>query len=96
MAAKKDDTKQTIEVRGFKFDVDTEFAQSWAAVKLYRKFNDDDVALFDKLDLSFELIELATGRTEDEIVEMAGGENAPATEIVNFAAELVKAIDPKN
>jgi len=95
-AKKPDEGKRKVEVRGHEFEVNDEFAKSWAALKMYRKFNDDDLDVMDKLDLSFELIRLSTGCGEDAIVELAGGEMAPATEIVNLAAEIVQAINPKN
>ena len=86
----------TVEVRGIEFTVDESAARSWTAVKLYRKFNDGLIGTFEKLDLSFELIEMITGCTEDQIVEYAGGASTPAVDVVNFAAELVSAINPKN
>ena len=91
-----DERTMTVEVRGVEFEVNTSAARSWRAVKLYRKFNEKTSDQFLKLDLSFELIEMITGCTENQIVEYAGGQDAPATDVVNFAAELVAAINPKN
>ena len=94
MAARK--PKATHDVRGLEFDVNSEFMASWAAFKMLRKFNEDGLSDFEKLDLSIELINLATGLTEDDIVAAAGGELAKATDVVELAMEIVTAIAPKN
>lgn len=99
-AAKKTGAKspapRSVEVRGLKISVDDEFMGSWEAFELLRAFNSDELDTFEKLDLSLQLIEAATGITKDEIVEAAGGKKAPALDVVNFAIEIVQAISPKN
>ena len=87
---------RNVTVGEHEFTVNDSYAQSWGAFELVRKFNRDDLSAFDKLDLSFELIEKATGVTQDEIIEYAGGVDAPATDVIQFAAEIVQAIAPKN
>jgi len=84
------------EVRGLKFEVNDEFMASWAAFKMLRQFNEDELSDFDKLDLSMKLISLATGLTEDDIVAAAGGELAKATDVVELAMEIITTIAPKN
>lgn len=96
MAAKKPETeKLSIEVRGHEMDVDMEYVGSWAALSLMRRLG-GGADQFEQLDLSFEFIERATGCDEAAIVEMAGGEDAPAAEVIGFAAEVIQAINPKN
>ena len=89
-------TAKPHEVGGIEFDVDEEFMASWKALKLLRKFDSDDLDMFGKLDLSFELIEAATGVTGDDIVAACGGDGAKALDVVNLAVEIVRAITPKN
>lgn len=88
--------KQKVEVAGIELEVDEGFMGSWEAFKLLRAFNDDSLGTFEKLDLSFELIEAATGVTEEQVVEAAGGPKAPAVDVVNTSIAIVKAISPKN
>lgn len=85
-----------VKVRGIKFTVDEGFMDSWEAFELLRAFNDGDVDVFGKFDLSLRLIEAATGVTKDDIVKAAGGEKAPAIDVVEIATEIVQAIIPKN
>ena len=85
-----------ITVREQTYTVDVDYTQSWAAFKLIRQLGSNDVSDFEKLDLSFKFIERATGVDESRIVELAGGENAPAQSVVMLAAEIVQAIDLKN
>lgn len=87
---------RNVTVQGHEFTVDDTFSQSWAAFELVRKFNSDELSTFDKLDLSFELIEKATGVTKDALVGYVGGSDAPAADVIQFAAELVQEIIPKN
>ena len=86
----------TYEVRDLQFTVNKEFMESWAAIKMLRKFNEDGLSDFEKLDLSIELIRLATGLSEDDIVEAAGGNMAKATDVIAFAMDIVTTIAPKN
>ena len=88
--------KRIVKVGELELTVDNGYAQSWSAFELIRKFNREDITAFDKLDLSFEFIEKATGVTKDAIVQHVGGESAPAGDVIQFAAEIVQAIAPKN
>ena len=85
-----------ITVRGVSLMVDDEYAQSYAAFRVLRKINSDQVDAFEKLDLSFEFIQGATGCDESQIVELAGGESTPATDVMQFVVEILSAIDVKN
>lgn len=96
MAAKKSDNTRIITVRGHEMTVDMDYAESYAAFSILRKINNPDVNAFDKLDMTYELIERATGCDESQIVEMAGGETAPAQEVMQFTVEILAAIDAKN
>lgn len=96
MAAKKPENTRTITVRGNEMTVDRDFAESYAALRILRRINDPDVSAFEKLDLSFELIEGATGLDEDAIVGLAGGDTAPAQDVMKFTVEVLTAIDAKN
>lgn len=87
---------ETYQVRGIEFTVNSDFMASWAALKMLRKFNEDGLGDFEKLDLSIELIRLATGLGEDDIVEAAGGDMAKATDVIALAMEIVTTIAPKN
>ena len=95
-AGEKSPAPRIIEVRGFEFEVDGEFSQSWEAFKMLREFNRDDLDTFEKLDLSLKLIEGSVGVDEEHLVEMAGGPKAPAVEVIRFAAEIIAAVNPKN
>ena len=88
------DNKKNVD--GLEFEVNEDFTQSWEAFTMIRKFNSDDLSVYDKLDLSFQLIELATGIKQEEIVQHCGGDKAPAVDVINFAARIVVAIAPKN
>ena len=92
----EDKEMREITVRDIPFVVDDDYAQSYAAFKVLRKINSADVDAFEKLDLSFEFIKGATGCDESQIVELAGGESAPATDVMQFAVEILSAIDAKN
>lgn len=96
MGAEDGAASRTVQVRGRDFEVDPDFVSSWKALGLLRRFNSEEVDTFGKLDLAFQLIECATGVTEDEVVEMAGGEDAPAVDVISLATEIVVAINPKN
>ena len=87
---------RNVTVREHEFTIDDSYAQSWGAFELVKKFNSDDLTAFDKLDISFEFIEKATGVDKDAVVMLAGGVDAPAADVIQFAAELVQAIAPKN
>jgi len=87
---------RNVTVGEHEFTIDDSYAQSWGAFELIRKFNNDELTAFDKLDISFEFIKKATGVDKSTIVEYAGGANAPAADVIQFAAELVQAIAPKN
>lgn len=96
MAAKKPENTRSITVRGHELTVDTDYAESYAAFSILRKINNHDVNAFDKLDMTYELIERATGCDEAQIVEMAGGETVPAQDVMQFTVEILAAIDAKN
>lgn len=92
----EDKELREITVRGVPLMVDDEYAQSYAAFRVLRKINSDQVDAFEKLDLSFEFIEGATGCDEPQIVELAGGESTPAADVMQFVVEILSAIDVKN
>lgn len=96
MAARKPENTRTITVRGHEMTVDDDYAQSYAALRYLRRINGSDTDPFEKLDLTYELIERVTGCDEEQIVEMAGGEEAPAKDVMQFAVEVLAAIDAKN
>lgn len=96
MAAQKPENTRVVTVRGHEFTVDTDYAESYAAFRVLRKINNPDVSAFDKLDMTYELIERATGYDEAKIVEIAGGEMAPAQDVMKFTVEILAAIDAKN
>lgn len=96
MAARKPENTRTITVRGHEMTVDDDYAQSYAALRYLRRINSADVDPFEKLDLTYELIERVTGVGEEQIVEMAGGEEAPARDVMQFAVDVLTAIDAKN
>lgn len=96
MAAKKPENTRIITVRGHELTVDTDYAESYAAFRILRKINSDQVDAFDKLDMTYELIERATGLDEAQMVEMAGGETIPAQDVMQFTVEILAAIDAKN
>jgi len=88
------DEATTIEVRGIELNVDMDYLNSWEAFKLIRKLDDDQCSQFDKLDYSFEFIQRVTGCDESQIVEYAGGEKAPATEVIAFTVEIIQKLQP--
>ena len=96
MAAKKPENTRSITVRGHELTVDTDYAESYAAFRILRKINDPDVSAFDKLDMTYELIERATGVDEAQVVEMAGGETIPAQEVMQFTVEILADKKAKN
>lgn len=92
--ASKAAEKMTVD--GLEFKVDRAYADSWEMFEIVRAFNDESISAFDKLDLSFEIIENATGVTKEQIIEHVGGKTAPAADVINFAVKIVQAITPKN
>lgn len=96
MAAQKPENTRVITVRDHEFTVDTGYAESYAAFNILRKINNPEVDAFEKLDLTYELIERATGCDEAQIVEIAGGDDAPAKDVMQFTVEILAAIDAKN
>lgn len=96
MAAQKPENTRVVTVRDHDFTVNKDYAESYAAFRVLRKINDPDVSAFEKLDLTYELIERATGYDEAQIVEMAGGELARAQDVMQFTVEILAAIDAKN
>ena len=96
MAAQKPENTRVITVRGHEFTVNADYAESYAAFRILRKINDPDVSAFEKLDMTYELIERATGFDEAQIVDMAGGEMTSAQDVMQFTVEILAAIDAKN
>ena len=86
----------SINVHGIEFTVDSAYIESWAFMERLRKLNDKGADAFEKLDVSFEIIEGATGIDKERIIEAAGGETAPAADVMQIVAEFVKAMTPKN
>lgn len=96
MAAQKPENTRVITVRGHELTVNADYAESYAAFRVLRKINDPDVSAFEKLDLTYELIERATGYDEAQIVDMAGGEMTSAQDVMQFTVEILASIDAKN
>lgn len=99
-AARKSGAKapasRPVTVRGLKIEVNDEFVNSWRAFELMLEFNRDDIDVFRKLALSFELIEEATDITKEEIVEAVGGPMSPAEKVMETASEIMQEVFPKN
>ena len=84
-----------ITVRGLTFTPDIKYAESWEALELQMQLADDELDNFVRMHIYFDLIEGITGLKMAEIVTAAGGKKAPATEVVQLAAEIIGACIPK-
>ena len=95
-ARKKAANVRTVKVRDMEIHIDEAYANSWEAFMLLREFKSAESDELAKFDLSMKLIETATGITEADIVEAAGGVKAPAIDVIKLAVDIVQAIAPKN
>lgn len=84
------------EVHGLKFDVDTDYMQSWESLELQLQLSDPKITNIGKVRIYMQLLERITGLTTDDIAEAAGGVMAPAADVVKIAADVLKAATPKN
>ena len=85
-----------LEVRGIRFGVDKSFTASWRFFDLMRRMSAEGADVFDKVDATFELVEMATGVTKEQIVEAAGGDEAKMSDVAEILSEMAKAVVPKN
>lgn len=88
--------QKTLNVEDMEFDVDKNYLASWAFMESLRKLNDKDADAFEKLDVSFAVIDGATGVTKEQIIDACGGETAPASDVIALVAQIIKAVTPKN
>ena len=85
----------TVEVRGDEIAIDQQAISSWDAFNLFRAIESEESA-FAKADAVFELVELISGLTADDIAGRCGGGRADARDVIGYALEIVKAATPKN
>lgn len=78
------------------YTIDREAASSWKAFKLLRVLNDGEATAIDKTDAAIAYAGLVAGLSEDEIVDMAGGEDAQIEAVVNVVAKIIAEASPKN
>lgn len=78
------------------YTIDREAASSWKAFKLLRVLNDAESSAIDKTDAAIAYAGLVAGLSEDEIVDMAGGEDAQIEAVVNVVAKIIAEASPKN
>ena len=88
--------KRSEEVNGRKFQVDDSKYQSWAAFELIAKVSDESLKPFQRADAMFEFVELVANLKRQDVVEMAGGEEAPANTVLETLANIIAAASPKN
>ena len=89
-------TSKTIEVDGHTITVKPKRIASWVAFDVVRKINNKNATDFDKITNIFRLVEYITGLSEQDIVEMAGGEEAALNDVVALANNIIVAVYPKN
>lgn len=76
--------------------IDVEAAQSWRAFKLLRVLNDETAGGVDKMDAAIAYAGLVAHLTEDEIVDLAGGEDAQIAAVMDTVAQIIALASPKN
>ena len=57
-------------INGVEVNIDSEAAKSWAAFKIMRALNSDDVDSFAKMDAALQYAQLVSGLDEDGIVRV--------------------------
>lgn len=76
--------------------IDQEAATSWKAFKQLRVLNDEDADGMAKLDAAIEYAAIVAHLDEDGIVELAGGEDAQISEVMDVVAKIIAKATPKN
>ena len=85
-----------VKLDAIEFDVNPDAVASWAFFDGMRHMADEGVGGVGRFELSLRLIEMATGLTERQIVDAAGGDTAPATDVMRLVAEIYKETTSKN
>ena len=83
-------------INGVEVNIDAEAAKSWAAFKIMRALNSEDVDSFAKMDAALKYAQLVSGLDEDAIVEIAGGADAGVEAVFQVVAQIIQAASPKN
>ena len=83
------------EVKGIWFDVNKQRVGSWHMFQLFQRAQKaaDD---FDKIDAVMSIACYITNLEPDEFIERCGGEDAPLTDVLEIASNLIAAAYPKN
>lgn len=77
-------------------EIDREAASSWAAFKHLRVLNDENAEVVDKMDAALAYAGLVAHLDEDGIVEMAGGQSAQISDVMQVVAAIIAEASPKN
>lgn len=83
-----------VEVFGHRIVIDITKLQTWRAFKLIRMIDNGNEV--EKVDGAVEFAVMVSDKTEDEIVEMLGGDDATVMDVVQFAMAIIMECAPKN
>lgn len=75
--------------------IDQEAATSWRAFKLLRVLNDEDADGMAKMDAAIGYAGLVAHLDEESMVELAGGEDAQVTDVMEVVAQIIAKATPK-
>lgn len=78
------------------YTIDQEAASSWKAFKYLRVLNDEDSDGVAKMDAAIGYAGLVAHLDEDAIVELAGGEDAQISSVMDIVAQIIADASPKN
>lgn len=76
--------------------IDREAASSWAAFKLLRVLNSEEADSIAKMDAAIAYAGLVAHLDEDGIVELAGGQDAQISQVMEVVAAIIAEASPKN
>ena len=88
--------KTTIKVRGDEVTVDPSVLEEWAAFEAMAALESDQVSSMGKAQATFDLAELVSGLTKDDIVGRCGGPTAKTADVIGYALEVIQGATPKN
>lgn len=76
--------------------IDHEAASSWRAFKYLRVLNDEEADNLAKMDAAIAYAGLVAGIDEAAIVDLAGGEDAQISAVMETVAAIIAQASPKN
>jgi hypothetical protein len=79
-----------------KLEIDQEAATSWRAFKYLRVLNGEDSDAVAKMDAAIGYAGLVAHMSEEDIVELAGGDDAQVADVMEIVTNIISKATPKN